>query len=202
MHTLVELPLKMVHTKHKVVNELSKSSHYWPLLGCQGCHSDGAFFNNPGSKTRMSSLTTLTTFWMTTIKLFWWQQFWQLVDNLLFCVLTESHELGLHQNSSMPIKGNGQQDKLQSFHIILMSQTSFHMKLKADKPHLQNYPHTLPDYRHTDTCLRMVMARTNDSFRDTGSCNHKTHDHFIGSTRISLASNLPLHWLTYQTVVH
>ena len=34
----------------------------------------------------LSMLTTLTTFWMTTIKLFWWQRFWQLVDNLSFCV--------------------------------------------------------------------------------------------------------------------
>ena len=45
-------PSPYYHTKQKVVNELSKSSHYWPLLGCQGCHSDGAFFNNPESKTR------------------------------------------------------------------------------------------------------------------------------------------------------
>ncbi len=40
------------HTKQKVVNELSKSSQYWSLFGCQGCHSDGAFSNNPESKTR------------------------------------------------------------------------------------------------------------------------------------------------------
>ena len=66
--------VRQIHTKRKVVNELSKSSQYWQLLGC---HSDGAF---------LTTLTTLTTFWMTTIKLFWWQRFWQLVDNLTFCV--------------------------------------------------------------------------------------------------------------------
>ena len=87
---------RTVHTKRKVVNE-----------------KNGAYFNNPESKTRtkgchldntkvvtglslrrclfhnsfwLSKLTTLTTFWMTTIKLFYWQPFWQLVDNLAFCV--------------------------------------------------------------------------------------------------------------------
>ncbi len=33
-----------------------------------------------------------------------------------------------------------------------------HSKLKADRPLLDNYPHTLPDYRHTDKHLRLGMV--------------------------------------------
>ena len=39
----------------------------------------------------LSMLTTLTTFWMTTIKLSLRQHIWRLFDNLAFCVLGGSH---------------------------------------------------------------------------------------------------------------
>ena len=47
----------------------------------------------------LSTVTTLTTFRLTTIKLSPWQRFWQLSDNLAFCVYQ-----GLSQSSeqSMP----------------------------------------------------------------------------------------------------
>ncbi len=32
------------------------------------------------------------------------------------------------------------------------------IKLKADRPHPRYYPHTPPDYRHTDKHLRLVMT--------------------------------------------
>ncbi len=32
------------------------------------------------------------------------------------------------------------------------------IKLKADRPHPRNYPHTATDYRHTDKHLRLVMV--------------------------------------------
>ncbi len=34
----------------------------------------------------------------------------------------------------------------------------FNKVLKADRPHLRYYPCTLPDYRHTDEHLRLVMT--------------------------------------------
>ena len=63
------VPIWLIHRRCKVVNDLSKSSHDWPLLGCQsGLSQWRCLFNNTESKVwakRLSLwpfyLTTLTT---------------------------------------------------------------------------------------------------------------------------------------------
>ncbi len=49
---------------------------------------------------------------------------------------------------------------------------TFYLKLKADRPHPQDYPHTPPDYRRTDKCLGLLMTTLSSEFEGNGLLLH------------------------------